>query len=86
VLLARRSNDELAQRITVDPTVLAGKPVIRGTRLSVELILDRLADGWTAQDVLQAYPRLTTGDLQAVFGFVAEMMKDEEYVAIGKVG
>jgi hypothetical protein len=46
------------ERIAVDPTVLAGKPVIRGTRLSVELILDRLADGWTAQDVLQAYPRI----------------------------
>ncbi len=74
------------ERIAVDPTVLAGKPVIRGTRLPVELILDRLADDWTAQDLLQAYPRLTTGDLQAVFGFVAEMMKDEEYVAIGKVG
>lgn len=70
--------------IVSDPEVLVGKPVIKGTRLSVELILDRLADGWTADDLFKAYPRLTPEALQAVFAFAAEVLKDEEYVAVSK--
>ncbi len=45
--------------IVTDPEILVGKPAVKGTRLSVDLILDRLADGWTAEDLYQAYPRLT---------------------------
>jgi uncharacterized protein (DUF433 family) len=70
--------------IVSDPEVLVGKPVIRGTRISVELILDRLADGWTADDLFKAYPRLTPEALQAVFAFAAEVLKDEEYIAVSK--
>jgi uncharacterized protein (DUF433 family) len=69
------------ERIVVDPEVLAGKPVVRGTRLSVEFLLDRLADGWSTDDLYRSYPRLQPADLQAVFAFAAEVMKDEEYVA-----
>lgn len=70
--------------IVSDPEVLVGKPVIKGTRISVELILDRLADGWTADDLFKAYPRLTPEALQAVFAFAAEVLKDEEYIAVSK--
>lgn len=67
--------------IVADPEVLAGKPVIKGTRLSVELILDRLADGWSEQDLYRSYPNLKPEALQAVFAFAAEVMRDEEYIA-----
>lgn len=70
--------------IVSDPAMLVGKPVIKGTRLSVELILDRLADGWTADDLYKAYPRLTPEALQAVFAFAAEMLRDEDYIALAK--
>lgn len=64
--------------------MLAGKPVIKGTRLSVELILNRLADGWSVQDLYRSYPNLKTEDLQAVFAFSAEVMRDEEFIARDK--
>ena len=59
-----------------DETVLLGKPIVKGTRLSVEFLLDRLADGWTEQDLLDNYPRLTKEALQAVFAYVSAVMKD----------
>ncbi len=70
--------------IVSDPEILVGKPVVKGTRLSVDLILDRLADGWTAEDLFKSYPRLTPEALQAVFAFAAEVLKDEDYVALAK--
>ena len=51
--------------IVVDPAVLVGKPVIKGTRISVELLLDRFADGWSYDEVLAAYPHLTREQVQA---------------------
>ena len=70
--------------IVADPEVLLGKPVIKGTRLSVELILDRLADGWSEQDLYRSYPNLKPDALHAVFAFSAEVMRDEEYIARNK--
>ncbi len=70
--------------IVSDPEILVGKPVVKGTRLSVDLILDRLADGWTAEDLYRSYPRLTPEALQAVFAFAAEVLRDEDYVAHAK--
>jgi uncharacterized protein (DUF433 family) len=70
--------------IVSDPEILVGKPVVKGTRLSVDLVLDRLAEGWTAEDLLQSYPRLTPEALQAVFAFAAEVLKDGDYVALAK--
>jgi uncharacterized protein (DUF433 family) len=70
--------------IISDPEILVGKPVVKGTRLSVDLVLDRLADGWTAEDLFKSYPRLTPEALQAVFAFAAEVLKDEDYVARAK--
>jgi uncharacterized protein (DUF433 family) len=52
-------------RIVLDPAILAGKPVIRGTRLSVDFIIGLLADGWTEADILRNYPGLTHDDITA---------------------
>ena len=71
--------------IVADPQVLVGKPVVKGTRLSVELILDRLADGWTQEDILRAYPGLTLQALQAVFAFASEVMREEQFIALDKL-
>jgi uncharacterized protein (DUF433 family) len=63
-------------RIISDKTILNGKPIIKGTRLSVEFILGRLADGWSENEILENYPGLTRDDLLAVFRYIDEAMKD----------
>ena len=65
-----------------DPTILAGKPVVRGTRLSVDFLLDLLANGWTLAEVLENYPQLSREALCALFAFAAECARDE-LTAIG---
>jgi len=72
-------------RIEVNPAVLVGKPIIKGTRISVELILDRLADGWTMEDVLASYPHISREDVLAALSFASELFKEETFVAVGKV-
>ena len=62
--------------IAVDDNVLVGKPAIKGTRISVEFIIERLADGWTEPEVLENYPRLTHEDLQAVFAYIQDCIRD----------
>jgi len=59
-------------KIVSDKNILLGKPTIKGTRLSVEFIIERLANGWTEEQLLENYPRLTIEDLQAVFASVLE--------------
>jgi len=63
--------------ITTDPDVLAGKPVVRGTRLAVDFLLGLFAAGWTQEQVLASYPQLTPEALRAVFGYAAEVTHDE---------
>lgn len=72
-------------RIVVDPDILVGKPIIKGTRISVELILDRVADGWSVEDILKAYPHLAREDVLAALSFASELFKEEKFIAIGKV-
>lgn len=72
-------------RIEVNPNVLSGRPVIRGTRISVELLLDRLAEGWSMDDVLASYPHLTREDVLTAIAFAAELFKEETFVAVSKV-
>jgi len=62
--------------IVTDKKVLLGKPVVKGTRLSVDFILKLYAAGWTEQQILENYPRLTKEALQAVFAYVYECMQD----------
>jgi uncharacterized protein (DUF433 family) len=57
--------------------VLAGKPVVKGTRLSVDFLLGLLAEGWSEQRILENYPQLSREALQAVFAFAAECMREE---------
>jgi len=64
------------ERIVSDKNVLLGKPVIKGTRISVEFILERLADGWSESKILESYPHLKKEDLQAVFAYLNEFVKD----------
>jgi uncharacterized protein (DUF433 family) len=62
--------------INTDENILAGKPVIKGTRLSIEHIINLLASGWTDQQILDNYPRLTKESLQAVFAYIQDLIKD----------
>ena len=65
-----------------DPEILLGKPVVKGTRLPVDFILDLLAAGWTEEQVLENYPLLTHEALQAVFAFAAECMRQESFYVL----
>jgi uncharacterized protein (DUF433 family) len=65
------------QYIHSDPDILLGKPVIKGTRLSVDWILRLLAAGWTKQQLFESYPHLTPEALQAVFAFLADYITEE---------
>ena len=73
-------------RIVVDAAVLAGKPIVKGTRISVELLLDRLSNGWTMEDILASYPHISREDVLAALAFVAELYKEESFVAVQKAG
>jgi uncharacterized protein (DUF433 family) len=64
-------------RISVDPAVMLGKPVIRGTRITVELILRKLSEGATMEYFQDAYPRLTPDDIRAAAAYAADMIADE---------
>jgi uncharacterized protein (DUF433 family) len=64
-------------RITLDPAVLDGKPVVRGTRLSVEHVIGLLADGWSEQDILADYPGLTADDVTACLAYARDLLKAE---------
>jgi uncharacterized protein (DUF433 family) len=59
-------------RISLDPAVLQGKPVIAGTRIAVELVIDLLAPGWTEADILDAFPRLRPGDVAACLAYARQ--------------
>ncbi len=62
-----------------DETILAGKPVIKGTRISVELILELLSGGWTEEMISESYPKLKSDDIKAVFAYLRECVRQEFY-------
>ena len=62
------------ERIAIDPAIMLGKPVIRGTRITAELILRRLAAGETSEEILRAYPRLASDDIRAALAFAADSL------------
>ena len=72
----------ITHRITVDRKVVLGKPIIRGTRIPVELILRKLSEGATEADLLDAYPRLTRDDIQAAIGYAADTLAHEVTVLV----
>jgi uncharacterized protein (DUF433 family) len=67
----------LTDRVEINPAVMLGKPVIRGTRIPVELIIRKLGEGATEADLLDAYPRLTRGDIQAALLYAADALSHE---------
>lgn len=64
-----------------DPEVLLGKPVVKGTRLSVEFILGLFAEGWTEQQLIENYPKLSKEIIRAVFAFATDCMREESLYA-----
>jgi uncharacterized protein (DUF433 family) len=66
------------ERIVLDPAVLAGKPVIRGTRLSVDFIIGLMADGWNEAEILRNYPGLTRDDLVACLAYARDVLRSEK--------
>jgi len=68
----------VAERIETDPNVMLGKPVIRGTRIPVELILRKLSEGATEAELLDGYPRLTPEDIRAALAYAADSVAHEE--------
>lgn len=71
-------NEQLEKRICIDPQVMTGKPVIRGTRIPVELIVRMLAQGISEDDILQEYPRLAREDIRASLAYAAQVLAHED--------
>ncbi len=65
-------------RITLNPEVLAGKPVIRGTRLSVDFVIGLMAEGWTEHDILDNYPGITHDDVIACLAYARDVLSSEK--------
>jgi uncharacterized protein (DUF433 family) len=73
-------------RVVVDPAILAGKPIIRGTRLAVEFIVDLLAQGWTEAEILRNYPGLTHEDILACLHYASAVLKAEKVYPLHLAG
>jgi len=65
-------------RIVVDPEILVGKPVIKGTRLAVEFMIDLLAQDWTEEEILRNYPGLTEDDIHACLSYASQVLRAEK--------
>ena len=72
----------ITDRIEINPKVMMGKPVIRGTRIPVELILRKLGEGAKERELLEAYPRLTKEDIQAAIRYAADTLAHEETIIL----
>ena len=71
------------ERITIDPEVLVGKPLVKGTRLAVTFIIDLLARGWTEAQILDNYPGLTRDDIRACLAYASEVLSDQKVYPVG---
>lgn len=76
------SDEELLKRISLNPRVMAGKPVIKGTRLTVEYILNLLAHGATTAEILEEYEGLTQEDIQACFLFATKSLENTAFLPL----
>jgi len=74
---------QLLDRISINPKVMVGKPVIKGTRLTVEYILNLLAHGSTSAEILQEYEGLAQEDIQACLLFAAKSLQDTDFMPLG---
>ena len=71
-------------RIVSDNEVLLGKPTIKGTRISVELLLKLFSNAWTTSMILESYPKLTEQDILAVFAYLKDCVEQEYYFPVSK--
>ncbi len=71
-------------RIVSDPAILGGKPVIKGTRISVEFLLELFASGATRHEILQAYPHLTADDIEEALRYAADALKHDQVIPLGE--
>jgi len=85
VIMMVKPKKYLLERITVDPNIMVGKPVIRGLRITVEQILKALANGVTLEDLLEDYPELEQEDIQAALLYAAERI-EEDHVYLVREG
>ncbi len=76
------SIDQLLERIAVNPKVMVGKPVIRGTRIPVELIVKMMAQGITEKEILEEYPRLEPADIRAALAYASTALSNEEFIPL----
>lgn len=76
---------EWRDRIVSNLGILVGKPVVKGSRISVELILGVLANGWTHEQILESYPNITHEDILAALAFAAERLHEEDYIPLPKL-
>ncbi len=68
----------LTERIIVDPKILTGKPIVRVTRISVELVVELLAAGWSHAQILASYPHLSEEDIRACLAYATELLREEK--------
>ena len=80
--MPKLKNEDLLERITVNPKVMVGKPTIRGLRITVEQILKALAGGVTAEELLKEYPELEVEDIHAVLLYAAELANEERVYTV----
>ncbi len=74
----------IINHIEINPKIMMGKPVIRGTRITVELILRKLSEGARETELLESYPKLTREDIQAAIRYAADTLSHEEMVIFGE--
>jgi len=75
-------DEKLIDRIVLNPKVMAGKPVIRGTRLTVDFILNLLAHGSTEEEILTEYPEINIEDIQACFLFATKSLENTDFMPL----
>lgn len=78
-------NNHWATQIATNPEILTGKPIIAGTRISVELILDCMASDWSVDKVVEAYPHITPENVLAALAFAADVLRKKPLVTVAEV-
>jgi len=74
--------NELLRRIEINPEIMGGKPVIKGTRITVESILRRLSEGLNIKEILEDYPYLTEEDIRAALLYASKVLEDETIIPV----
>lgn len=73
----------LAERIEINPKILLGKPIIRGTRIPIELIVKLVAQGWKNEEIVKEYPALNEHDIKAALFYAEKVLEEEEVFSLG---